>query len=163
MARLRLATRLPMGTASMYFGLSDRKDGSPPQGQRSRRSSSWRVFRSRSLRLYFMGNVISDFGTWMQNTAQVLLAYRLSHSVLVVGMVTCAQFSSPLLLGPWAGVVTDKFGGRRTLLVTQLMAAAFAAVMGPLIEIPVMIGGCVAPRWAQLAIFQRSPPVIKNS
>ena len=44
-----------------------------------------------------------DLGTWLQNTAQVLLAYRLAHSVLAVGLVTCAQFSSPLVLGPWAG------------------------------------------------------------
>jgi MFS family permease len=50
-------------------------------------------------------------------------------------MVTCAQFSSPLLLGPWAGVVTDKFGGRRTLLATQLTAAAFAGSMAALLFI----------------------------
>jgi len=91
------------------------------------------VFRNRRLRFYFTGSVLSDFGTWLQNTAQVLLAYRLSHSVLVVGMVTCAQFSSPLLLGPWAGVMTDKFGGRRTLLATQLTAAAFAGAMAGLL------------------------------
>ena len=93
------------------------------------------MFRNRSLRWYFAGSVTSDFGTWLQNTAQVILAYRLSHSVLVVGMVTCAQFSSPLLLGPWAGVVTDKFGGRRTLLATQLTAAAFAGLMAALLFI----------------------------
>ena len=91
-----------------------------------RRTSSWRALRNRSFRCYFVGSVTSDFGTWLQNTAQVLLAYRLSHSVLVVGLVTCAQFSSPLVLGPWAGVMTDKFGGRRILLATQLTAAAVA-------------------------------------
>ena len=131
-----LATRrLPIREASTYFGLSDREDRLPSAGKEgSRRSTSWRVvFRNRSLRCYFTGSVLSDFGTWLQNTAQVLLAYRLSHSVLVVGMVTCAQFSSPLLLGPWAGVMTDKFGGRRTLLLTQLMAAAFAGVMAGLL------------------------------
>ena len=69
----------------------------------------------------------------MQNTAQVLLAYRLSHSVLVVGLVTCAQFSSPLVLGPWAGVMTHKFGGRRTLFSTQLVAATFAGLMAALV------------------------------
>jgi MFS family permease len=77
--------------------------------------------------------VTSDFGTWLQNTAQVLLAYRLSHSVLIVGIVTCAQFSSPLFLGPWAGVMTDKFGGRRILMATQFVAAAFAGLMAALV------------------------------
>ena len=93
---------------------------------------SWRALRNRSFRCYFAGSVISDFGTWLQNTAQVLLAYRLSHSVLMVGLVTCAQFSSPLVLGPWAGVMTDKFGGRRILLSTQLAAAMCAGLMAGL-------------------------------
>jgi MFS family permease len=123
--------------AFIYFGLSDRENLVPSGEQaESRRSTSWKVvFRNRSLRWYYAGSVSSDFGTWLQNTAQVLLAYRLSHSVMVVGMVTCAQFSSPLLLGPWAGVVTDRFGGRRTLLATQLTAAAFAGSMAALLFI----------------------------
>jgi MFS family permease len=111
--------RLP----TTYFGLS--RSG-------ERRTTSWRLLQNRSFRYYFVGSVTSDFGTWLQNTAQVLLAYRLSHSVLAVGLVTCAQFSSPLVLGPWAGVMTDKFGGRRILLATQVTAAAFAGLMAAL-------------------------------
>src|SRR6201996_4383516 len=109
-----LVRRLP----AAYFGLSRTWE---------RPTTSWRVLHNRSFRYYFAGSVTSDFGTWLQNTAQVLLAYRLSHSVLVVGLVTCAQFSSPLVLGPWAGVLTDRFGGRCTLLGTQGGAGVFAA------------------------------------
>jgi MFS family permease len=79
-----------------------------------------------------MGSVASDFGTWLQNTAQVLLAYRLAHSVLFVGLVTFAQFSSPLMLGPWAGVMADRFGGRRTLLGTQVVSALASAALAGL-------------------------------
>jgi MFS family permease len=111
-----LVRRLP----AAYFGLSR----SPRQP-----TISWQALRNRSFAWYFAGSVVSDFGTWLQNTAQVLLAYRLSHSVLVVGLVTCAQFSSPLFLGPWAGVATDKFGGRRILFAAQVTAAAFAGLM----------------------------------
>jgi MFS family permease len=107
-----------------YLGLSR---------SRERRAFSWQVvLRNRSFRYYFVGSVTSDFGTWLQNTAQVLLAYRLSHSVLVVGLVTCAQFTSPLVLGPWAGVMTDRFGGRRILFATQITAAVFAGLMAAL-------------------------------
>jgi MFS family permease len=116
-----------------YFGLSASGRG---------RTFSWRVLRNRSFLCYFVGSVTSDFGTWLQNTAQVLLAYRLSHSVLVVGLVTCAQFSSPLVLGPWAGVMTDRFGGRRILLATQLAAAACAALMAAL-----AFAGLMHTRW----------------
>jgi MFS family permease len=112
--------RLP----AAYFGLS--------RNEEQRRASSWRALRNPSFRYYFVGSVTSDFGTWLQNTAQVLLAYRLSHSVLVVGLVTCAQFSSPLVLGPWAGVMTNRFGGRRILFAAQLIAFAFAGLMAAL-------------------------------
>lgn len=124
-----LVRRLP----AAYFGLS--RSGEQP-------ATSWRALHNRSFRYYFAGSVTSDFGTWLQNTAQVLLAYRLSHSVLVVGLVTCAQFSSPLVLGPWAGVMTDKFGGRRILLATQLTAATFAGLMAAL-----AFGGQMHTRW----------------
>jgi MFS family permease len=95
-------------------------------------STPWWVLRNQRFRLYFCGSVISDLGTWLQNTAQVLLAYQIAHSVLMVGLVTCAQFSSPLVLGPFAAVFTDKFGGRRTLLCTQLVACLVAALIGVL-------------------------------
>jgi predicted MFS family arabinose efflux permease len=99
----------------------------------ARRHHSWRVLKNRNFRLYFCGSVTSDFGTWLQNTAQVLLAYKLANSVFDVGLVTAAQFTGPLLLGPWAGVIADRFGGRRTLLGTQAVAALVAFVMAALV------------------------------
>jgi predicted MFS family arabinose efflux permease len=111
--------RLP----AAYFGFT---------GKRPQRSLSWEVLQNRSFRYYFIGSVTSDFGTWLANTAQLLLAFKLSHSVLVVGLVTCAQFSTPLVLGPWAGVMTDKFGSRRILLAAQVAAAGCAATMATL-------------------------------
>ncbi len=68
----------------------------------------------------------------MQNTAQVLLAYHLTHSVLAVAFVTCAQFSSPLVLGPWSGVLTDRIGGRRTLVYTEIISAVVAGLLAAL-------------------------------
>ena len=92
--------------------------------------SPWKILQGNSgFRWYFLGSVTSDFGTWLQNTAQVMLAYQLAHSVLTVGCVTFAQFTSPLVLGPWAGVAADKFGGRRTLLATQVASAGTAAAL----------------------------------
>lgn len=92
--------------------------------------SPWRVLVHPDMKRYFIGSVASDFGTWIQNTAQVLLAYKLTHSVLAVGLVTCAQFSSPLVLGPWAGVMANRFGSKPTLLGTQVLSALFAAALG---------------------------------
>ena len=96
------------------------------------RRSPWRVLAYPEMKRYFIGSVASDFGTWIQNTAQVLLAYKLAHSALAVGLVTCAQFASPLVLGPWAGVMASRFGCKRTLLGTQVMSALVAAALGGL-------------------------------
>jgi predicted MFS family arabinose efflux permease len=69
---------------------------------------------------------MSNLGTWFQNTAQVLLAYQLTHSVFTVGLVTCAQFSGSLLLGPWAAVIASRMGGKRVLISTQVLSALVA-------------------------------------
>lgn len=96
------------------------------------RSSNWEALAHPRFRWYFIGSVTSNFGTWLQNTAQVVLAYQLTHSVFAVGLVTCAQFTSPLLLGPWAAVLTHKIGNWRALIVTQLASAAIATTLAVL-------------------------------
>lgn len=95
-------------------------------GPHAGRHRAWRVLRYPDFRRYFIGNVCSNLGTWLQNTAQVLLAYRMG-SVAMVGLVTCVQFSSALLFGPWAGMLADRFDRRRILLVTQAASAMIAS------------------------------------
>jgi MFS family permease len=96
------------------------------------KSSNWQALAHPKFRWYFIGSVTSNFGTWLQNTAQVVLAYQLTHSVFAVGLVTCAQFTSPLLLGPWAAVLTHKIGNWRALIVTQLASTAIATTLAVL-------------------------------
>lgn len=107
----------------------------PPRFQRSHahgHRSAWLSLGRRSFRYYFIGSFISNTGTWFQNTAQVMLAYQLTHSVLAVGVVTCAQFSGALILGPWAAVVSHRIGGKRMLIGMQFLSAAIAAGMAGL-------------------------------
>lgn len=98
----------------------------PAPNRPASRHRAWQVLRYPDFRRYFIGNVCSNLGTWLQNTAQVLLAYRMG-SVAMVGLVTCVQFSSALLFGPWAGVLADRFDRRRILLVTQAVSAVIAS------------------------------------
>ena len=56
-----------------------------------------RALAHRNYRLFFFGQGISLIGTWMQQTALGWLAWRLTHSALLVGMVAFAgQISAPL-------------------------------------------------------------------
>ena len=103
-----------------FFGMHDQKE------------ASWEVLGHEQFRRYFVGSLVSNVGTWLQNTAQMLLAYQLRHSVFMVGLVTCAQFSSPLLLGPWAGWLTDRNGRRRTLVATQVVSVVITTALAVL-------------------------------
>jgi MFS family permease len=88
---------------------------------------SWLVLKDPNFRLYFAGSTLSNTGTWLQNTAQALLAYRLTHSALDVGLVVCAQFLPVMVLGPFAGLAVARVRSRRTLLVTTQLGSALAA------------------------------------
>src|ERR1700735_5520110 len=126
---------------------------------------SWRTLRHRSFRCYFSGSVVSDMGTWLQNTAQVLLAYHLAHSALAVGLVTCAQFTSPLVLGPWAGVLADRIGRRGGRACAQLASAAIAAGLATaefshvLTEWPLVFGALLGGLTFTLALPARNVTV----
>jgi MFS family permease len=106
---------------------------SPGEPNRADWRWSWDALAYPDFRLYFAGSIVSNLGTWLQNTAQALLAYQLTHSVLGIGAVVCAQFLWVLLLGPWATAVVSRTQGLRGLLiVTQLLSAAAAAATAAL-------------------------------
>jgi MFS family permease len=93
--------------------------------------SSWPVLRHRDFRLYFAGSLASNLGTWLQNTAQVILVYQLTHSVFAVGAVTCVQFSGSLL-GPYAAVLADRLGSQWILVGSQVFSAGVAGALAAL-------------------------------
>jgi MFS family permease len=97
------------------------------------RVAAARTFRSlgvRNYRLYFLGQIISMSGTWMQSVAQAWLVLELTGSGIALGAVTALQFLPTLLLGPWGGLVADRVDKRRLLIWTQSASALFALVLG---------------------------------
>jgi MFS family permease len=95
-------------------------------------AGSWRVLRDETVRDYFIGSTVSNAGTWLQNTAQLLVAYQLTHSAFAVGVITGLQFSGFLTVGPWAGAAANRLGARRVLLSSQLVSAAVALILAVL-------------------------------
>jgi MFS family permease len=101
-----------------------------------------RALASRNYRLYFAGQLVSLAGTWMQQVAMIWLAWRLSNSAAVLGMVGFASQIPILVLGPFAGVLTDRFDRRRILLATQVLAMLQAVALTALTW-----AGRVTPEW----------------
>jgi MFS family permease len=97
------------------------------------RTAAARAFislRVRNYRLYFVGQLISFTGTWMQSVGQAWLVLKLTGSGLDLGVVTALQFLPILLAGPWGGVVADRVDKRRLIIVTQTVSALLALVLG---------------------------------
>jgi len=70
-------------------------------------------------RRYFVGQVISVSGNWMQLVAQMWLIVNLTGSGVAVGLTAGLQFAPILLLGAWGGLIADRFPKRRVLMITQ--------------------------------------------
>jgi MFS family permease len=87
------------------------------------------VLRSRTFGPYFLGNSLSNIGTWFQNLAAALLVFELTRSSLLVGLVNFAQFAGTFVLAPAAGSAADRFDRRKLLIVTQVGAAVVSAVL----------------------------------
>lgn len=91
------------------------------------------AFAVRNFRIYFIGQVISVSGSWMQRVAQSWLVLELTDSGSAVGAVTAAQFLPILLMAPFGGLIADRFDKRRVLYLTQTLAALTAATLGLLV------------------------------
>ncbi|MEV6022405.1 MFS transporter [Streptomyces sp. NPDC052036] len=95
----------------------------------SRASSMFSSLRVRNYRLFFLGQVVSNTGTWMQRIAQDWLVLSLTGSSTAVGVTTALQFLPMLLFGLYGGVLVDRLPKRPTLLVTQSAMGATGLVL----------------------------------
>ncbi|GAA2482054.1 MFS transporter [Streptomyces longisporus] len=86
----------------------------------------------RNYRLFFMGQVVSNIGTWMQRIAQDWLVLSLTGSATAVGVTTALQFLPMLFLGLYGGVLVDRLPRRGTLLVTQTSMAVTGVALAAL-------------------------------
>jgi MFS family permease len=85
-----------------------------------------------NFRLFAAGHFIAVIAIWMQRIAQDWLVLQLSGSVTAVGITVALQFLPALLLGPWGGMVADRFSKRKILILCQSAAAILAAALAVL-------------------------------
>jgi MFS family permease len=85
--------------------------------------------RHRNFRLYWIGQIISLVGTWMQTVSLPWLVLLLGGSPIQLGAVLALQFAPSLLLAPLGGVLADRVDKRRLLITTQSVAALQAVVL----------------------------------
>ncbi len=86
-------------------------------------SHAWRALRHRNFKLFFFGQGISVIGTWMTRLATSWLVYRMTHSALLLGVVSFSGQIAAFVLGPFAGVWVERVNRRKLLVWTQAAGA----------------------------------------
>jgi len=109
------------------------KEASPERTSLSRTVGqvSWQqtfaALKYPNYRLWFCGQMVSLFGTWMQSTAQGFLVFQLTHSPAYLGYVGFAAGLPSWVFMLYAGVIADRMSRRTLLVITQtcMMVLAF--------------------------------------
>jgi len=91
-----------------------------------------RALQHRNFCLFFAGQLVSRTGYWMQGMAQGWLVYRLSHSSVMLGLVAFAGQIPAVVLGPFGGVVADRFSRYKICFYTQILFMVQALILGTL-------------------------------
>lgn len=89
-------------------------------------SKRFRALQHRNFRLFFVGQLVSLIGTWMQSTAQLWLVYRLTHSPALLGIFGFASQIPILLLASFGGYVADRYNRHRCVIWTQTVSMILA-------------------------------------
>ena len=83
-------------------------------------------------RLWFIGQLVSLIGTWMQITAQGFLVFELTQSPAYLGYVGFAAGLPSILFMLFGGVIADRVPRRKLLMITQSAMMILALILAAL-------------------------------
>jgi MFS family permease len=115
----------------------------------------------RDFALFWVGALLSNIGTWMQNVTVPYVIFQITHSAGWVGLAAFASLFPALLLAPLAGSLADRFNRKVLLAWSQVVQGLLALALwgawiehwrspGLLIGIIAVNGaafGCTMPSW----------------
>lgn len=84
-------------------------------------------------RLWFIGQLVSLVGTWMQTTAQGYLVFELTRSPAFLGYVSFAAGMPAWIFTLYAGVISDRMSRRTLLVITQTVMMLLALILAALV------------------------------
>ncbi len=93
---------------------------------------AFRALRHRNFRLFFIGQLISLIGTWMQSVAQAWLVYRLTGSAVLLGTVAFVSQIPVFFLATVGGIVADRHPKRRIVVASQAASMILAFLLAGL-------------------------------
>lgn len=94
------------------------------------RIEALRSLQHRNFRIYYLGQMVSLNGTWMQSVAQSWLIYRLTDSGFMLGLTGTLTLLPNLLFGIYGGWLADRFPRQKLLIIVQTLAMVQALSLG---------------------------------
>lgn len=91
------------------------------------------ALKYRNYRLWFWGQMVSLFGTWMQMTAQSYLVYELTHSAFSLGYLGFAAGAPTWLFTLYGGIIADRMSRRRLMMITQSAMMILSFILAGLV------------------------------
>jgi MFS family permease len=91
------------------------------------------ALRAHNYRLYIVSQLFASTGGWMARIAVDWLVLELTGNVALVGLTVTLQFAPTLLLGPWGGVISDRFRRQRVLIICQSVGAVANGALAALV------------------------------
>ena len=92
----------------------------------------------RDFKLFFLSQLISLSGTWMQSVAQLWLVYSLTKSPFYLGIVAAVSYLPILLFSAIGGVIADRLHKRNLLLLTSILSIIPALLLGILTHLDII-------------------------
>ena len=80
-----------------------------------------RALRHRNYLIFTLGNVVSNFGTWVQRMAVGWLAWQLTKSGTWLGIIAFSDLFPTIVLAPLTGAVADRVNRLITMTITQTL------------------------------------------
>jgi len=104
------------------------------KNQNPEEKRAFQVLRHRNFRLYWIGQLISLVGTWMQQLALNWVVLSLSKDALALGTVNFVGALPQAVLLLFGGTIADRFAKRKVLIVSQCVFMAGAFVLALLVK-----------------------------
>lgn len=92
-------------------------------------NNTFRALAGRDFKYYFFGQIVSLIGTWVQQVALSWIAYRITGSALILGLVAFSGQIPMLVATPLGGYLADRYSKRNILLCTQVVEMLVAITL----------------------------------
>ncbi len=119
----------------------DSSASSSGSGVKAKFLAAFPPFAGRDFRLYFVGQIISMIGTWIEIVAQGWLVFDMTGSAFWVGVAAAASSVPTLLLSLFGGMLVDRYPRKAVLLWSQVLLMLLSIVFG----IAILVGWATLP------------------